>query len=100
MRLSTSWQRLITHKGTMREQSRRESNGRKHNETMEINAEIAGDNPQPRIKRVQSVDKARVNQALKVNREIKMHSDIREAFGPRLVKSDGTATYTFQYKRK
>lgn len=98
MRLSTSWDRLIQSKTGWKEQSRRENNGSKHRETMSINAEIVGDSADalPQSKQHLRIDKARITASIKFRREQKMHDTIRAAFGPRLVKSDGTARYTFQ----
>jgi hypothetical protein len=84
--------------GSLREQSRRENNGTKHRETMRINLECAADNPQPRIKRGKSVDTNRINQIAKSSKVRIAHDIIRMQFGPRLVKSDGTALYQCQVK--
>jgi hypothetical protein len=99
LRVNQGWSLLSNLNCSWSEQSRRESNGRKHRESMQVNAEIAGDNPQPRIKRGESVDKARYNQ-LQFERKMRLvHDDIRMRFGPRLVRHDGTAIYTFQCKK-
>ena len=94
----TNWSTLINSTGSMREQSRREPNGSKHRETMQINCEVSGDNPQPRIKRGKSVDTTRINKAAKATRVRIAHDIIRNQFGPRLVKKDGTALYQCQCK--
>jgi hypothetical protein len=97
---TSNWQALSIRTGTLREQSRRESNGTKHRETTSINMEIAGDcGPNPRSN-TPSIDIARINAQTKATNKRIMHSDIMMRFGPRLVKSDGTARYTFQCKRK
>jgi hypothetical protein len=83
----------------MREQSRREPNGSKHRETMQINCEIAADNPRERIKRGKSVDTERVNQILKATNVRIAHDIIRNQFGPRLVKPNGTAIYQCQIRK-
>lgn len=99
MRLSTSWHSLTNATGSLREQSRREPDGRKHRETAAINSEIAGDNPKPRIKHGRSVDSKRINAERFRVKMVRIHDSIREQFGPRLVRSDGSALYTFQVKR-
>lgn len=84
--------------GSLREQSRRENDGSKHRETMQINLECAGDNPQPHIKRGKSVDTKRINAITKSATIRTAHDIARMAFGPRLVKADGTALYQCQCK--
>jgi hypothetical protein len=95
----TNWSSLINSTGSMREQSRRESNGTKHRETMQINCEIAADNPQPKLKRGKSVDTARINAVTKETNKRIAHDIIRSAFGPRLVKPDGSALYCCQVRK-
>ena len=95
MRLRSSWT-IHNRKGSMREQARRESNGSPHRETRRINAEIAGDNPSRYIKQDASVDKARINAAIKDSKIRQVHDIIRARFGPRLVRHDGSALYQFQ----
>lgn len=95
---TSNWKSLMNATGNMREQSRRESNGTKHRETAQINREIMGDcGPNPRSN-TPSIDKARIKLMVKDASKRRMHSDIMQRFGPRLVRKDGTALYTFQCK--
>ena len=96
----TNWSTLINSTGSMREQSRREPNGRKHRETMQINCEVSADNPQSHIKRGKSVDTKRINDATKQTRVRIAHDIIRNQFGPRLVKPDGSALYCCQVRKR
>ena len=99
MRMSTDWSSIMNATGSVREQSRRENNGSRHRETMAINIECNQDNPKPRIKRGPSVNTDRANEIIKANNARMMHQNIMQSFGPRLVKHDGTARYTFQCKK-
>ena len=86
---------LAIRKCSIREQSRRESNGTKHRETAQINAEIAGDGYVSKQKQQrQHIDKARFNASVLRNRLDHAYNDARIAFGPRLVLPDGTARYS------
>lgn len=99
MGLSTNWSSLMNATGSMREQSRREPDGSKHRETASINREIAADcGPNPRSN-TPSIDKARIKAIIKDESKRRMHNDIMQRFGPRLVRKDGTALYRFQCKK-
>lgn len=97
---TSNWFEMRNRKGSQREQSRRESNGTKHRETAQINAEIAGDagfKPQPKFGK--SVDTQDINRATIRTKLLQVNDAIRMSFGPRLVRPDGTAMYLFQVKR-
>lgn len=96
--MTTRWDRISNAKGSLTEQTRRERNGARHRETMSINAEIAGDAGHRKRSKTLSIDKVRINGAIFVNRYITKCEKLRESFGPRLVRPDGTAIYTFQKK--
>lgn len=96
--MTSNWTRLIQSTCSWSEQKRRENNGSTHRETVSINAEIAGDNGRQYIKRGKSVDTKRFNaiQTQTALRQVK--ENVRLAFGPRLVKADGSALYQCQCK--
>jgi hypothetical protein len=94
---TSNWFQLANAKCSWTEQKRRENNGTAHRETNAINSEIAGDNDWQReqSKRA-SIDKARINRGIMQAKMMQVHDSIRAKFGPRLVRKDGTALYTFQ----
>ena len=96
----TNWSSIMNATGSLREQSRRENNGTRHRETMSINIECNQDNPKVYAKRGPSVNTDRVNAIVHAANMRQVHDSIRERFGPRLVKKNGTALYTFQCKKK
>lgn len=98
MRMTTDWSSLMNATGSLREQSRRESNGTRHRETMAINIECAQDNPRV-YGRTPSVNRQAINESVKQQNKRIMHSDIMMRFGPRLVRKDGSALYQFQCKK-
>lgn len=95
----SSWS-MHTRKGSVSQQKSRETNGRPNREQMAINSEIAGDSGWKRQDKQDEpdVDKARINAERKRSLIAQVHDDIRARFGPRLVRSDGSALYQFQCK--
>ena len=100
MQTSHAWNELAIRKGSISQQKARETNGRPNREQMAINSEIAGDNPSKHYSHGRSVDTKSINAATQ-STKIRQAMDLaRIAFGPRLIRKDGTAIYRFQVKRK